>query len=65
MSRVVRISEDALEITLKYGKNPSEGIRVMERLIQDREKMLREMGDLEIKLRDIIREELDMLRYRG
>lgn len=65
MSKVVRISEDALEITLKYGKNPSEGIRLMERLIQDRENTMGEMKDLEVKIRDIIREELDMLRYRS
>lgn len=57
MSRVVRIHDDAVDITLSYAPNVSEGIRVMERLLhRQREKVDYGM------IREIVREELDVLR---
>ena len=66
MSKVVRISEDALDIALKYGSNLSEGIRAMEKLIQHSELSVREItrsieNIIESKVREVIREELEMI----
>jgi|Deesub1362A_J573_1020465.scaffolds.fasta_scaffold00761_23 hypothetical protein len=65
MSKVVRLPEDAIEIALKYGTNLAEGIRTMDKLIQHECKFdLRAIEDLiETKIREVIREELEMLRY--
>ncbi|WOF16111.1 hypothetical protein F1737_05020 [Methanoplanus sp. FWC-SCC4] len=54
MSKVTRIQEDAVEITLKYGNTISEGIRTMEKLLQKQKKGI-EIEDV----RMVIREELE------
>jgi hypothetical protein len=57
MSRVMRIQADAADIALSYAPTVSEGIRVMERLLlRQREKVDYGM------IREIVREELDVLR---
>lgn len=60
MSKVVRISEDSIEIALKYGKSVSEGIRTMEKMIKNADRQTIDLGDI----RMIVREELESLgRY--
>ncbi|MBP2132727.1 hypothetical protein J2128_000648 [Methanomicrobium sp. W14] len=59
MSKVVRVQEDAIEITLKYGNSVSEGIRTMNKLLK-KEKHGIDPEDI----RTVIREELENLgRY--
>lgn len=65
MSKVVRVSDDAIEIALKYGNNLSEGIRTMEKLIQHECKFDLSLIEvlIETKIREVVREELELLRY--
>lgn len=60
MSRVVRLNEDSIEIAMKYGKSISEGIRTMEKMIQQNKKNLLDIEDI----RRVVREELESIgRY--
>ncbi|RLI74687.1 hypothetical protein DRO97_05380 [Archaeoglobales archaeon] len=63
MSKVVRLPEDVIEIALKYGKNLAEGIRTMDKLLEEYKELDKKLADvIETRIRDVIREELEMLR---
>ena len=64
MSRVVRVDEEALAIALKYGKNLSTGIMMMEELLRKQEKVRRDYTAIEEMIRRTIREELEVLTSR-
>ncbi|MDD4299186.1 MAG: hypothetical protein PHO78_00860 [Methanomicrobium sp.] len=57
MSKVIRLSEDSIEIALKYGNTVSEGIRTMEKLLKKQKSGI----DIE-EIRTVIQEELENLR---
>lgn len=60
MSRVMRLSEDSIEIALKYGKTVSEGIRTMEKMMNNNSRQSIDLEDI----RMVVREELESLgRY--
>ena len=60
MSKVVRLSEDSIEIALRYGKSVSEGIRTMEKMMKNSSRQSIDLEDI----RMIVREELESLgRY--
>jgi len=63
MSKVVRVSEDVIEIALKYGKNLAEGVRTMDKLIQEYRNLDKKLaGLIDTTVREAIREELEMLK---
>jgi hypothetical protein len=64
MSKVVRVDEEALEVALKYGKNLSTGIMMMEELLRKQEKAKRDYTAIEEMVRRTIREELEVLTSR-
>ena len=60
MSKVVRLSEDSIEIALRYGRSVSEGIRTMEKMMKNSSRQSIDLEDI----RMIVREELESLgRY--
>lgn len=60
MSKVVRISDDSIEIALRYGKSVSEGIRTMEKMMKNSSRQSIDLEDI----RMVVREELESLgRY--
>ena len=60
MSRVVRINEDSIDIAMKYGKSISEGIRTMEKLLQQNSRNIIDIEDI----RRVVREEIESIgRY--
>ncbi len=61
-TKVVRISEDAIEITGKYAKDISEAIRMMQRLIEEKNMQQTDMKTLEKMMRTCIAEEFEHLQ---
>jgi hypothetical protein len=61
-TKVVRVSEDALEITGRYAKDISEAIRMMQKLIEEKDKPQIDMKALEKLMRNCISEELEGLQ---
>jgi len=61
-TKVVRISEDAIEITGRYAKDISEAIRMMQKLIEEKDKPQIDMKALEKLMRNCISEELEGLQ---
>jgi len=56
-SKSVRIDEEAYKIALQYGRNLSEAVRTMDRIIRNLKEEIAE------KVREIIREELERLKW--
>ncbi len=61
-TKVVRVSEDALEITGRYAKDISEAIRMMQKLIEEKDRPQIDMKALEKLMRNCISEELEGLQ---
>ena len=61
-TKVVRVSEDALEVTGRYAKDISEAIRMMQKLIEEKDKPQIDMKALEKLMRNCISEELEGLQ---
>jgi len=61
-TKVVRVSEDAIEITSRYAKDISEGIRMMQKLIDEKNTPPVDMKALEKMMRNCISEELENLQ---
>ncbi|MDD3257421.1 MAG: hypothetical protein PHU87_04960 [Methanocorpusculum sp.] len=61
-TKVVRLSEDAIEITSRYAKDISEAIRMMQKLIEEENKSRLDVKSLEKIIRNSISEELENLR---
>ncbi|ABN07004.1 hypothetical protein Mlab_0833 [Methanocorpusculum labreanum Z] len=61
-TKVVRVSEDAIEITGRYAKDISEGIRMMQKLIEEKSTPQIDMKALEKMMRDCIAEEFENLQ---
>ncbi|KUK67660.1 MAG: Uncharacterized protein XE11_2021 [Methanomicrobiales archaeon 53_19] len=68
MSRVVRIADDAYECAIAYGPSLSEGIRVMDALIQELRSRNESSFDekaIERMIRSAVRDEIEAAVYRG
>lgn len=61
-TKVVRISEDAIEITGRYAKDISEAIRMMQKLIEEKSTPQIDMKALEKMMRNCIAEEFENLQ---
>ena len=61
-TKVVRLSEDAIEITSRYAKDISEAIRMMQKLIEEENKSRLDAKSLEKIIRNSISDELENLR---
>ena len=61
-TKVVRVSEDAIEITSRYAKDISEGIRMMQKLIEEKSTPQIDMKALEKMIRHCISEEFENLQ---
>lgn len=61
-TKVVRISEDAIEITSRYAKDISEGVRMMQKLIDEKNTPPIDLKALEKMMRNCISEELENLQ---
>ena len=61
-TKVVRISEDAIEITSRYANDISEGIRMMQKLIEEKSTPPIDMKALEKMMRNCIAEEFENLQ---
>jgi hypothetical protein len=61
-TKVVRVSEDAIEITSRYAKDISEGIRMMQKLIDEKNTPPIDMKALEKMMRNCISEELENIQ---
>lgn len=61
-TKVVRISEDAIEITGRYAKDISEAIRMMQKLIEEKSTPQIDMKALEKIMRTCIAEEFENLQ---
>ena len=61
-TKVVRISEDAIEITEKYARDISEAIRMMHKLIEEKNTPEIDMKALEKTIRSCIAEEFENLQ---
>ncbi len=61
-TKVVRISDDAIEITSRYAKDISEGIRMMQKLIDEKNTPPIDLKALEKMMRNCISEELENLQ---
>ncbi len=61
-TKVVRISEDAIEITGIYANDISEAIRMMQKLIEEKSTPPIDMKALEKMMRNCISEELENLQ---
>lgn len=61
-TKVVRISEDAIEITGRYAKDISEAIRMMQKLIEEKSTPQIDMKALEKTIRICIAEEFENLQ---
>ena len=59
-SKSVRVDEEAYKIALQYGRNLTEGIMTMHKLIERFDKKLVEL--IEATIRETIRDELEALR---
>ncbi|WP_338096088.1 hypothetical protein [Methanorbis rubei] len=62
-TKVIRLDEDAIAISLKYGKTPSEGIRAMEAKLLEIDQSAKsiDMKALEKMIRSCVRDELEVL----